>query len=525
MGKIRLLDCTLRDGGYVNDWNFGEETIKGFIKKIINTNIEIIELGFMKGESYNKDKSLYPDKEAVKNVIGEKDSRLKYFGMFDVSSPIPIERFGKCDGKSLDGVRVIFKKSKLNEGLEISRQFIELGYMVSVNFVSTDVYSDEEFIAAIKRVNEMKPYAIAVVDTFGSMKNDKFMHFIKLADKYLDKSIALSYHAHNNLQQAYTNATAFAELNLERDIIIDASVFGMGRGAGNLNLELFAEYMNEHFNTNYHIVPMLEIMDEYLQDIYKTKFWGYSLPLYISGTLNVHPNYAIYMAERGTLREKELYEVLKNISFEDSQSYKKEIAEKYYMEYQGSAIDDSSDIEALKKEFSGKRVLVLAPGRSINKYKDEIIKVINDKDVISISINFFKEEFKTDFLFSSNMRRYGKLDGKFNGKTIITSNMKEAVHKDYIINFYSIAMENKDIIDNAGLMIIKLLIKLGVKEILLAGMDGYNPSNPYVYSDESTHYDFSKDANRRNELISKEIKELKKQVEIRFITKSLYDTL
>lgn len=523
MGKISLLDCTLRDGGYVNDWSFGEENIKGFIKKIVDTNVEIIELGFMKGDSYNKDKSLYPDLDAVKNVIGTKDLGLKYFAMYDVSAPIPLERFVKCDGKSLDGVRVIFKKSKLDEGLEASKKLIYLGYMVSINFVSTDIYSDEEFIDAIKRVNELNPYAIAVVDTFGSMKNDKFLHYVKLADKHLNKNIALSYHAHNNLQQAYTNATSFAELSLDREIIIDASVFGMGRGAGNLNLELFAEYMNEHFNTNYHIVPMLEIMDEYLQEIYHTKFWGYSLPLYISGTLNVHPNYAIYMAERGTLTEKSLYEVLKNISFEDSQVYKKEIAEKYYMEYQGNSIDDKEDINKLKAIFEGKKVLVLAPGRSINQHKDEINKVISDKDVVSISINFFKDEFKTDFLFSSNMRRYGKLDGKFNGKTIITSNMKEAIHKDYVINFYSIAMENKDIIDNAGLMIIKLLVKLGVKEVLLAGMDGYNPSNPYVYSDENTHYDFSKDATRRNELISKEIKELKKQVSISFVTKSLYD--
>ena len=523
MGKISLLDCTLRDGGYVNDWAFGEENIKGFIKKIADTNIEIIEIGFMKGDTYNKEKSLYPDLDSVKNVIGAKDSKLKYFAMYDVSAPIPIDRFCKYDGKSLDGIRVIFKKSKLNEGLEISKKFIELGYLVSINFVSTDVYSDEEFIFAIKRVNEIKPYAMAVVDTFGSMKNDKFLHFVKLADKHLDKGIALSYHAHNNLQQAYTNATSFAELGLERDLIIDASVFGMGRGAGNLNLELFAEYMNEHFKTNYHIVPMLEIMDEYLQEIYHTKFWGYSLPLYISGTLNVHPNYAIYMAERGTLREKELYEVLKNISFEDSQVYKREIAEKYYFDYQGSAIDDTQDIEKLKKEFSGKKVLVLAPGRSINQHKDEINKVICDKDVVSISVNFIKDEFKTDFLFSSNMRRYGKLDGKFSGKTIITSNMKEAVHKDYVINFYSVAMENKDIIDNAGLMIIKLLIKIGVKEVILAGMDGYNPTNPYVYSDENTHYDFSKDATRRNELISKEIKELRKQINLKFLTKSLYN--
>ena len=84
----------------------------------------------------------------------------------------------------------------------------------------------------------------------------------------------LAYHAHNNLQQAFGNAEALVEMNLKRDILIDACVFGMGRGAGNLNLALFAEHMNENYDKHYQIEPMLEIMDEYLNDIYKAKFWG-----------------------------------------------------------------------------------------------------------------------------------------------------------------------------------------------------------------------------------------------------------
>ena len=523
MGKINLLDCTLRDGGYVNDWAFGEENIKGFVKKIALTNIEFVELGFLKGDIYDKNKSIYPNLDAVKNVITPKDRNLKYFAMYDVSAPIPFDRFVKCDGESLDGIRVIFKKSRLKEGLIASKKFIDLGYLVSVNFVSTDAYSDEELISAIKEVNSIKPYTIAIVDTFGSMRNDKFLHLVKVANEYLDKDIALSYHAHNNLQQAYTNATSFVKLNLDRDIVIDASVFGMGRGAGNLNLELFAEYMNEHFNTNYHIVPMLEIMDEYLQEIYNTKFWGYSLPLYLSGTLNVHPNYAIYLAERGTLTEKSMYEILKNISDEDSEVYKKDIAEKYYLEYQGEVIDDSEDIAKLTKIFENKKAVVLAPGRSINSYKDKIIKELNREDVISVSVNFFNEDMKTDFLFSGNMRRYNKLDGKYDTKSIITSNMKGAVNKDYVINFYSIAMDKKEIVDNAGLMAIKLLIRLKVKDIILAGMDGYNSMDPYVYNDESTHYDFSKDAKNRNSYIKNALKDLGNVVNISFLTPSIYN--
>lgn len=121
------------------------------------------------------------------------------------------------------------------------------------------------------------------------------------------------------------------------------------------------------------------------------------------------------------------------------------------------------------------------------------------------------------------MRRYGKLDGKYDVKSIITSNMRDAVNKDYVINFYNIALDKKEIIDNAGLMAINLLLKLKVKDVLLAGMDGYNPSNPYVYSDESTHYDFSKDASNRNEFIKRELNDMKKQIHITFVTPSKYE--
>ena len=530
--KVNILDCTLRDGGYVNDFTFGKEVISGFLNKISKTNIECVELGFLKGDKVDEDKTFFPTMESIKNVLkGRKDEKIKYFVMYDTSSPLDLDKICKCDGTSADGVRVIFKNNKIDEGYIACKKFIELGYLVSANFVSTNVYSDEEFVRNIKRFNELDLFSMAIVDTFGSMKNDTFLHYIKVADENIRPDIALTYHGHNNLQQAYQNAISFVNLNLDRTIIIDASVFGMGRGAGNLNIELFAEYLNKTQNKKYHIVPMLEIMDEYLQHIYETRFWGYSLPLYISGTLNVHPNYAIYLAEKNTLTEKSLYEIMSNISDSDKLIYKKDTAEKYYLDYMNNYINDSEDIAKLEEKFKNKKALILAPGISINDKKNEITKLIEDKDIISVSVNFYNNNFKTDFIFSSNMRRYRSLDLEIknfkkdneNLKVVLTSNMREAVNKNYNINFYSIAVESKDIVDNAGLMVMKLMQLIGVKEVMVAGMDGYSENNPYVYNDTSTQVDFSKVAGLRNELIRKEIKKLQKYINIKFVTKSLYE--
>ena len=527
MGKINVLDCTLRDGGYVNDWAFGKDAIDGMLKKFSLANIECVEVGFLRPVPYNENRSLFPDMSSLDALLKNKNRKMKYFVMYDVSNPLDIDSFKKNDGNGIDGVRVIFKKDRINDGIKAVKKFMELGYLVAGNFVSTNFYSDKEFIDGIKTFNDIKPFTITVVDTFGSMKNDEFLHYIKLADEYLDKDIILSYHAHNNLQQAYQNAVSFVNLKLERDILIDASVFGMGRGAGNLNLELFAEYLNANFDKDYHIVPILEIMDEYLQETYKKNFWGYSLPLYISGTLNVHPNYAIYLAEKNTLTEKSLYEILKNIKNEDRQVYKKEIAEKYYLEYMNVFRDDLSDVDRLIKDFKDKDIVVIAPGKSINDNADKIKDELKKDNVVGISLNFYNDDFKTDYIFSSNMRRYSKIDDKIgkeiNAKVILTSNMREAKNKDYVINFYSLALESKDIVDNSALMVFKLLIKLGIKSVKIAGMDGYDCNNPYVYNDESTQFDFSNVAEERNKLIKKELADIKKSLNIEFITKSLYE--
>ena len=522
MSKVYLLDCTLRDGGYVNNWEFGRDAITGFLEKIAKTNIECVEIGFIKGDTYDENKSVFPDFDSVKNVLKNKSPNLKYFAMYDLSAPVPLDRFDKYDNKTIDGVRVIFKKDKIKEGYEAVKKFVELGYLVSVNFVNTDLYGDEELIKAISDFNNLHPFSMAIVDTFGAMKNNKFLHLVSIFDKHLNNDIILTYHAHNNLQQAYQNATSFVDLKLNRDIMIDASVFGMGRGAGNLNIELFAEYMNDKYNKNYHIVPMLEIMDQYLQGIYKTKFWGYSLPLYISATLNVHPNYAIYLAEKDTLTEKAMYDIMKSMTFDDKIKYKKDVAEKYYLDYMNTVIDDSKDISELKNIFKDKTVFILAPGKNINTKLDEIKKILSDDNVLSISVNFYDRDLKTDFLFSSNMRRYNKLDGKVDCKTIITSNMREAKNKNYELNFYDLALENKDIIDNSGVMTLKLLFKIGVKNVKIAGMDGYSQNNPYVYKDENTQYDFSDVALDRNMMIKKEIDNLKNVLNIEFVTESMY---
>ena len=522
MGKISLLDCTLRDGGYVNDWQFGRDTIRGFGNKIARTGVEFYEVGFIKGDKYNPDRAVFPDIKSFEEMITPKKKDILYVGMLDMSAPVSRDVIVPYTGTSIDGIRVIFKKDKIEEAYEYCQYIKEQGYLLFVNLVGTDAYSDEEFISTIHKFNDLDPYGIAIVDSFGVIKRKQFMRLVYLADNNMKPGIVLCYHAHNNLQQAFGNAEALVEMNLKRDVCIDACVFGMGRGAGNLNLELFAEYLNENYDTHYNIEPMLEIMDEYLGEIYRKKFWGYSLPLYLSASSGCHPNFAIYYAEKDSLSVKAFNELLKSIPVDVRAKYSKDTAEKYYREYLENYIDDRKTLEKLRDVFLDKDIIILAPGYSILEHRERIMDMRKDNSVL-IALNFLAEDFQPDFIFSSNMRRYRNIQGKTMAKCIITSNMRECVNADFIVNYSSCISETSEIVDNSGLMFLRLLIELGVKSVKLAGMDGYSAlGSRGNYVSGPLEYDFAESVERRNKAISKDLSEISKKIHIEYITPTTY---
>lgn len=521
MRNINLLDCTLRDGGYINDWNFGYDAIIAIIDKLGQTGIEIIEVGFIKGDRYDSNKTLFPDTNSFNNVLKKKNDKIEYVGMLDMSNPVALECIMPRNINSIDGIRVIFKKDKINEAYKYCEYIKKQGYNLYVNFVSTDAYSDKEFIDGIELFNKLRPKGVAIVDTFGMIKKKQFIRLIAIADQNMADGIMLCYHAHNNLQQAFGNAEVLVEWNTNRDIVIDACVFGMGRGAGNLNLELFAEYMNENCGKDYLVSPMLEIMDEYLSIFYKDKFWGYSLPLYLSAITGCHPNYAIYLAEKNTLSEKAFSELLQSISVEDKRTFSKGKAEFYYRKYLDIYFDDKMDCMALSKRFQNKKILLIAPGRTTVEYSDEIIK-IKDDDTLVVCVNFYEKKYRPDFVFTSNLRRYKEIENIDDVHIIVTSNITSLNKADYRVNFSSYIGKRSDVFDNACLLALRLLYSIGVNQVYIAGMDGYSESESNYFEDRfelRRHDDFE----IKNKQMSNELQEIGKHLELVFITPTRYE--
>lgn len=299
MQTIKLLDCTLRDGGYINNWEFGKDAIYDMTRRLEQTNIEILELGFIKDEPYDENRTVFNNIDQVKKLIGEKKPGIQYAVMSEATNPLPLEKLDPATPDGPDIIRVIVWKRMLKEGFEYCKGIVEKGYKLCVQPARVSQYSDEEFVEMIKLFNEINPMAIYVVDSWGTMYKEELLHYLKLADENLKPEIAVGYHGHNNMMQAFDTACAFTEQKINRNMIIDASIYGIGRGAGNLNTELFAKYMNEKFNCSYNLKPLTEIYDFCIKHIYKRYTWGYSVPYLISAKYNCNPDFADYYTKKG----------------------------------------------------------------------------------------------------------------------------------------------------------------------------------------------------------------------------------
>lgn len=344
MNNIKLLDCTLRDGGYVNDWRFGEKAIPDIISSLETANVDILEIGFLKNEPHQEDRTVFNSMEQVKRLIPNKRPEIQYAVMCEVVNPLPLDMLTPADKDSADIIRVIVWKTKhddegrevdaLQEGYEYCKGIVEKGYKLCVQPARVSQYSDEDFIAMVKLFSALSPMAIYVVDSWGTENAESLLHYMHLADDNMSGEISLGYHGHNNMMQAMGVAQAMLKEHFQRDVIIDASIYGIGRGAGNLNLELIAKYLNEQFEKHYNLQPMLKVYEEYICEIYEKEQWGYSFGFFLSAYYHCNPDYAIYYEHQLGLSIVQIGKILSIIAPRDRVLFSKEKAEQYKKRYQ-----------------------------------------------------------------------------------------------------------------------------------------------------------------------------------------------
>ncbi len=523
--NIRILDCTLRDGGYCNNWKFEKKNIVKIIHNLSEAGIDIIECGFLTDHTPHDNNITKHDKLEEFSQYFKRQGNQKFVCMIN---------YGEYEAANLpeyhegliDGIRVAFHKDNMVKALEVCKEIGNKGYLVFVQPMLSLNYTDEEFLELISRCNEFTPYAFYIVDSFGVMKRKDLIRLFHLVDRNLKQDIDIGYHCHNNLQMAYSNAQTFVDGNLRRNLIIDSSIYGMGRGGGNLNTELFVDYLNENYGKNYVLKPLLITIDKVISRFYPDNPWGYSLPNYLSAVNNCHPSYAGFLEEKKMLTVDGMDEIFKMISPDKANTYDPQYIQNLYSRYMSrSSHGVSVGMENIESSVKDKKVLIIAPGKSAAREKEKIAEFANDEDVVSFSINFIYDYVDCDFIFISNIRRYQDMDKIHldKRKIIITSNI-EGDDQVFATIPYGELLNKSDIVgDNSMLMLINLLTKCGIGEIFVAGLDGYAYSGNQNFINEEMSFSASpKYFETMNKEIEIALSDFSKNIQIRYLTRPMF---
>jgi 4-hydroxy 2-oxovalerate aldolase len=470
---IRLLDCTLRDGGHIVQGKFGENVIKNTIERLVDAGVDIIEVGFLWDKEYGTDTARYFSIEDVKRILPKNHGKSKFSLMADF---IDLDHLEPCDG-TIEIIRLSFKRWRLDWGLKTARILIKKGYKVFINPVNNNVYSDKEYIEVLQKVNELHPYGFSIVDTFGVMRISDLSHRYFLVENNLAEDITIGVHLHENLGLAYSLAQHMTQIaRPTRKIVIDGSLLGMGRVPGNLCIEQMMDYMNEQFGASYALEPVYDAIDDYIAPIKLREPWGYAIPYALSAKYHLHRTYAEYLMSKKRLKTKDIQRILAQVEPSEAETFNEAYIEQLYLDYMDVKYDDRIDFQKLQDEISKfENVLVLAPGESIKNHYNDIVDSVNESTcVISVNFNPDIQGIKTNYIFLTNTKRYDAIkDRKTKNKLIITSNlMRDVDEQDYIIAYNELVYFNDDYCDDSTLMLIKLLSKFGVRNIIFAGFDG-----------------------------------------------------
>ncbi len=528
---IYLLDCTLRDGGYVNDWNFGYNNIVSIFERLADSGVDMIEIGFLdERKQFDFNRSIMPDTESANKIYGHLNKKKSIIvAMIDYGT-CSIKNIQPASKTCIDAIRVIFKKHLRVEALEFCAELKNLGYKVFAQLVSVTSYSDEEMIDLIHLANKVRPYAVSMVDTYGLMHQNNLQHYFDLMDNLLDDEISVGYHGHNNFQMGYANCISMIDFtcNTKRNLIVDGSLYGMGKSAGNTPIELIAMHINHLFPERYNTYQMLEAIDSIIMEFCGSTEWGYNLFYFIAASNDCHPSYVSFLLKKKTLSVKSVNEILRSISKEKALLYDEKYIESKYLDYQANEINDDFDIERLKTKFSGKKVLLLGPGDSLLSDISFVNEYIEKEKPIIVSINCIPNGIAIDYIFLCNAKKYIQLASvlsKDNYCIIATSNLTKRGKNDfkYVLNYASLLEDAPIVADSAMIMITKILNMISCESIALAGLEGYTKSTALAFSNETGAERIVNISGYINKYISDFIYSYSEKMSIKFITKSAFE--
>jgi 4-hydroxy 2-oxovalerate aldolase len=286
---IKVMDCTVRDGGLMNKWQFSDDFVRSVYQGCVDAGIDYMEIGYKSSESAFSREEVGPwkfcDDKDLRRIVGDNDTNVKLSAMADIGRIDP-EDIPACEDSLIDMMRVACYAHQTDKAIWLAEHCMDKGYEVTINLMAVSKVAEKELDEALEDLAKSRVPTIYVVDSFGSLYSESMAHLVKKYKKIMpDKQLGI--HAHNNMQLAMSNTITSL---MEGCTMLDATLLGMGRGAGNCPVEILIAFLK---NPKYRLLPLLDVIQKHVHPLQENIDWGYHVPYLITGAMNEHPRSAM----------------------------------------------------------------------------------------------------------------------------------------------------------------------------------------------------------------------------------------
>ena len=528
---VQILDCTLRDGGYINNWSFTRANTIATIDALCEAKIDIIECGFINPKNgHDKDSTLYRSFCAVNSLLRKVEKsehhKKQQFVVMINHGDVELDQIPHAKDNLVSGIRLAFHKEQKKSIKPFVSGLIGKGYRVFLQPMVVSRYTSNEIVDFLSDFSGLNIYAYYIVDSFGSLYPSQLKDLTVLFDQHASAVAKIGFHGHNNLQLAFANAMMFAEsLPKSRDSIIDSSILGMGRGAGNVNTELLIAYCTKNHSTEYCVQPIIKVIDDFYSHLNEKYQWGYSIIQYLSATHQCHPSYANYLITKHRLSMQSIQSILKEIVRSGEIRYDETVAKIHYEKYIAKMSDLSSIGIELPSLRNRKSILIIAPGASMKYMSADVRNIAEEKELFTIGINHAPDDINIDACFISNSKRSKCIEvSNRHFEVWKTNDLLDSEDSDYIVSYQALINMTPKRHDNSCVLLLALAISHGIETVYLAGLDGFttaHAASDYIY--ESHDYGLNDKAlEERNAQLARSVAWARKKINVAFLTNSLY---
>ena len=287
--EIKILDCSICDGGLINEWRFSDEFVRATYQCLSEAGVDYIELGYRASKKQFDPKKFgkwrFCDDEDVRRMIEGIESQSKLSCMVDIGR-VENEDILPRDQSPFSMIRIACYMKDVTKAIALANMIMDKGYETTVNIMAASTNVEREINEGLNDLGKTNIPIVYLVDSYGAMYCEDVTLLVKKYRSALpDKTIGI--HTHNNRQLAFGNAV---QAIIEGANFVDASVYGIGRGPGNCCQELLLGFLQ---NPKYKLRPVLKLLRDYYLPLREKIEWGYIIPYMITGNLNEHPRVAI----------------------------------------------------------------------------------------------------------------------------------------------------------------------------------------------------------------------------------------